>query len=117
MERQGRDPIEWDLQRNLPAPTPTPASPSQDQELQTDRADVTNRPPRVLPGPSIPAPQPLWHQDLHHTGWSRHSMHRPEIVSSFDIYNHAVLTLSKHVRIMLLIPIGGIFWSMMSIET
>ncbi|XP_030450920.1 uncharacterized protein LOC115673037 isoform X1 [Syzygium oleosum] len=79
VERQGRAPIEWDLQRNLPAPTPTPASPSQDQELQTDQADVTNRPPRVLPGPSIPAPQPLWHQDLHHTGWSRHSMHRPEI--------------------------------------
>lgn len=79
VERQGRAPIEWDLQRNLPAPTPSPASPSQDQELQTDQANVTNRPPRVLPGPSVPTPQPLWHQDLHHAGWSRHSMHRSEI--------------------------------------
>lgn len=116
MERQGRAPIEWDLQRNLPAPTPTPASTSQDQELQTDQVEVTNRPPRVLPGPSIPTPQPLWHQDLHHAGWSRHSMHRSEIVGSFDIYNCVVLTLSKHIGILLLIQIDGI-WSMMSIET
>ncbi|KAE7997113.1 hypothetical protein FH972_001773 [Carpinus fangiana] len=82
VERQGRAPIDWDLHRTLP--TPTPASPEQDQEQQRDeqnddQRDAINRPSLVLPSPPVPPPQPLWHQDLHHTGWSRHSMHRSEI--------------------------------------
>ncbi|KAI5344341.1 PREDICTED: Protein neuralized [Prunus dulcis] len=82
VERQSRSPIDWDLHRNLP--TPTPASPEQDQEQQRDdqnedQHDAINRPSLVLPSPPVPPPQPLWHQDLHHTGWSRHSMHRSEI--------------------------------------
>lgn len=86
MERQGRAPIDWDLHRNLPTPTPT--SPERDQEQQRDEQnedqhDADNRPSLVLPSPPVPPPQPLWHQDLHHTSWSRHSMHRSEIVSLF----------------------------------
>ncbi|GAV86685.1 zf-C3HC4_3 domain-containing protein [Cephalotus follicularis] len=82
VERQGRGPIDWDLHRNLP--TPTPPSPEQDQEQQRDepngdQQDAVNRPSLVLPSPPVPPPQPLWHQDLHHTGWSRHSMHRSEL--------------------------------------
>lgn len=82
VERQGRAPIDWDLHRNLPTPTPT--SPERDQEQQRDeqnddQRDAINRPSLVLPSPPVPPPQPLWHQDLHHTGWSRHSMHRSEI--------------------------------------
>ncbi|XVE99181.1 hypothetical protein REPUB_Repub03eG0175200 [Reevesia pubescens] len=82
VERQGRTPIDWDLHRNLP----TPASPERDQEQQRDETnddqnDAINRPSLVLPSPPVPPPQPLWHQDLHHTSWSRHSMHRSEIVS------------------------------------
>lgn len=84
VERQSRAPIDWDLHRNLPTPTPT--SPELDQEQQRDEQnedqhDAINRPSLVLPSPPVPPPQPLWHQDLHHTGWSRHSMHRSEIVS------------------------------------
>ncbi|XWS66251.1 hypothetical protein CRYUN_Cryun05aG0183600 [Craigia yunnanensis] len=80
VERQGRSPIDWDLHRNLP----TPASPERDQEQQRDETnndlnDAINRPSLVLPSPPVPPPQPLWHQDLHHTSWSRHSMHRSEI--------------------------------------
>ncbi|OMO62816.1 Zinc finger, RING/FYVE/PHD-type [Corchorus olitorius] len=80
VERQGRSPIDWDLHRNLP----TPASPELDQEQQRDETnddqnDAINRPSLVLPSPPVPPPQPLWHQDLHHTSWSRHSMHRSEI--------------------------------------
>ncbi|XWS56364.1 hypothetical protein CRYUN_Cryun09bG0079700 [Craigia yunnanensis] len=80
VERQGRSPIDWDLHRNLP----TPASPERDLEQQRDETnddqnDVINRPSLVLPFPPVPPPQPLWHQDLHHTSWSRHSMRRSEI--------------------------------------
>ena len=86
VERQGRSPIDWDLHRNLPTPTPT--SPERDEEQQRDEQnegqhDAVNRPPLVLPSPPVPPPQPLWHQDLHHTSWSRHSMHRSELVSHF----------------------------------
>ncbi|XP_068344628.1 uncharacterized protein [Pyrus communis] len=82
VERRSHAPIDWELHRNLP--TPTPASPEHDQEQQRDeqnedQRDAINRPSLVLPSPPVPPPQPLWHQDLHHTGWSRHSMHRSEI--------------------------------------
>ncbi|KAG5078162.1 hypothetical protein AAZX31_20G178500 [Glycine max] len=82
VERQGRAPIDWDLHRNLP--TPTPASPERDPDQQGEERDegqheTINRPSLVLPSPPVPPPQPLWHQDLHQTGWSRHSMHRSEI--------------------------------------
>ncbi|XP_014513991.1 uncharacterized protein LOC106772240 isoform X1 [Vigna radiata var. radiata] len=89
VERQGRAPIDWDLHRNLP--TPTPASPERDPDQQTgERAEgqheTINRPSLVLPSPPVPPPQPLWHQDLHQTGWSRHSMHRSEI-QEWEIMN------------------------------
>ncbi|KAJ6323060.1 hypothetical protein OIU77_012815 [Salix suchowensis] len=82
VERQGRSPIDWDLHRNLPTPTPT--SPERDEEQQRDeqnegQRDAVSRPSLVLPSPPVPPPQPLWHQDLHHTSWSRHSMHRSEL--------------------------------------
>ncbi|KAH1064567.1 hypothetical protein J1N35_029554 [Gossypium stocksii] len=80
VERQGRSPIDWDLHRNLP----TPASPERYQEQQRDETndnqnDASNRPSLVLPSPPAPPPQPLWQQTLHHTGWSRHSMHRSDL--------------------------------------
>ncbi|TYH73384.1 hypothetical protein ES332_D05G325500v1 [Gossypium tomentosum] len=80
VERQGRSPIDWDLHRNLP----TPASPERYQEQQRDETndnqnDASNRPSLVLPSPPVPPPQPLWQQTLHHTSWSRHSMHRSDL--------------------------------------
>ncbi|KAL8090330.1 hypothetical protein AgCh_039705 [Apium graveolens] len=80
VERQGRAPIDWDLHRNLP----TPASPGRDQDQQRDGQNEdqhggTGRPTLVLPSPPVPPPQPIWHQDLHHSNWSRHSMHRSEL--------------------------------------
>uniref|UniRef100_A0A5B6Z864 RING-type domain-containing protein n=1 Tax=Davidia involucrata TaxID=16924 RepID=A0A5B6Z864_DAVIN len=79
VERQSHAPIDWDLHRNLP----TPASPERDQEQQRDEQnedqhDVIGRPSLVLPSPPVPPPQPLWHQDLHHSSWPRHSVHRSE---------------------------------------
>lgn len=86
VDRQGRAPFDWDLHGNLV--TPTPASPNRDQEQQRDernedQQDGIARPSLVLPSPPVPPPQPLWHQDLHHANWPRHSMHRSEIVSHF----------------------------------
>ncbi|GLT66768.1 hypothetical protein SLA2020_391170 [Shorea laevis] len=80
VQRQGHAPVDWDLHRNLA----TPSSPERDQEqlrgeANGDQNDAINRPSMVLPSPPVPPPQPLWHQDLHHTSWSRHSMHRSEI--------------------------------------
>ncbi|CAK8572981.1 unnamed protein product [Lathyrus sativus] len=82
VERQGRAPVDWDLHRNLPATTP--ASPERDPDQQGDERnegqhEAINRPSLVFPPPPVPPPQPLWHQDLHQTGWSRHTMHRSEI--------------------------------------
>uniref|UniRef100_A0A2P2LKI3 Uncharacterized protein LOC105130682 n=1 Tax=Rhizophora mucronata TaxID=61149 RepID=A0A2P2LKI3_RHIMU len=80
-ERQGHAPIDWDLHRSLP--TPTPASPEQHEEQRDeqseDQLDAVNRPSLVLPSPPVPSPQALWHQHLHHTSWSRHSMQRSEL--------------------------------------
>ncbi|CAN1258277.1 Protein neuralized [Linum perenne] len=77
-ERQGHGPIDWDVHRNLPT------LPEQDEEQQRDehlgdQREAVNRPSLVLPRPPVPPPQPLWHQDLHQTGWSRHNMHRSEL--------------------------------------
>ncbi|GFZ14599.1 RING/U-box superfamily protein [Actinidia rufa] len=82
VERQARAPIDWDLHRNLP--TPTPASPERDPEQQRDEQNgdqngATGRPSLVQPSPPVPPPQPLWHHDLHHSSWPRHSMHRSEL--------------------------------------
>ncbi|CAN1172087.1 Protein neuralized [Linum perenne] len=82
VERQGRPPIDWDVHRNLPIQNP--ASPEQDEEQQRDepredQREAVNRPTMALRPPPVPPPQPLWHQDLHHTGWSRHNMHRSEL--------------------------------------
>ncbi|GFQ04040.1 protein neuralized [Phtheirospermum japonicum] len=80
VERRGRDSIGWDLNRNLPLP-PSPErdeDPQNDEQIE-DQRDTTSRPSLVLPTPPVPPPQPLWHQDLNHSGWSRHSVHRPEL--------------------------------------
>ncbi|GAA0166938.1 hypothetical protein LIER_21984 [Lithospermum erythrorhizon] len=65
--RQGQDPIDWDLHRNLPSP----ASPDQRNEDPGDAVDGSF--------PPVPPPQPLWHQDLHHSSYPPASVHRPEI--------------------------------------
>ncbi|XP_047340796.1 uncharacterized protein LOC124944552 isoform X2 [Impatiens glandulifera] len=86
VERQAHAPIDWDLHRNLP-----PASPDhdddQDQQREENNEDQNDivRPSLVLPSPPVPPPQPLWHQDLHHSTWSRHSMHRSEL--EWDMIN------------------------------
>ncbi|CAA3004159.1 43kDa postsynaptic [Olea europaea subsp. europaea] len=78
VERQGRSPIDWDLHRNLPLQ----GSPERDQdqhndEQNEDQHDDIGRPSLVLPSPPVPPSQPLWHQHLHHSSWSRH--HRSEL--------------------------------------
>lgn len=70
VERQGRTPIEWDMHRNLPIPS----SPERDQDLQNDERNVAqpegiSRPSLVRPSPPVPPPQPLWHQDVHQSGF------------------------------------------------
>ncbi|KAK6929134.1 LOW QUALITY PROTEIN: hypothetical protein RJ641_005339 [Dillenia turbinata] len=79
VERQGRSHIDWDHYRNLSAPV----SPQQVQEQRRDEQNEDQRDasvrPLVLSAPPVPPPQPLWHQDLHHANWPRHSVHRSEL--------------------------------------
>ncbi|XP_074573117.1 uncharacterized protein LOC141829525 [Curcuma longa] len=88
IERQGRSPIDWDLQR----PLPTPNSPDEDQENQVDglTQNVQNTAPRhptMFPPPPLPPRQPIWHSTLHHNNWSRRNMHRSEISQEWDVIN------------------------------
>ncbi|KAI3817602.1 hypothetical protein L1987_11398 [Smallanthus sonchifolius] len=71
VERQGRGHIDWDLHRNLPTPT----SPESGQEQH----EAIDRPSLVAPSPPVPPPQPIWHHDIPHSSWSRHSIHRSEL--------------------------------------
>ncbi|XP_073103063.1 uncharacterized protein [Elaeis guineensis] len=82
VQRQGRAPLDWDLQRTLANPT----SPEEDQDRRRDDADqdiqdsVPRPPPPLRPPPPFPPRQPLWHSELHHNNWTRQNMHRSEIV-------------------------------------
>ncbi|KAI4373062.1 hypothetical protein MLD38_011227 [Melastoma candidum] len=78
VERRGHATIDWDIQRSLLDPGPS----LQVREREPRRNEQTgnvNGPTRALPTPPVPPPQPLWHRDFHHSGWSRHSIHRSEI--------------------------------------
>ncbi|KAF3632542.1 putative histone H2B-like [Capsicum annuum] len=80
VERRGRSPIDWDLHRNLPIPaSPEMGQDQQNDEQNDDQQDGVGRPSIVLPSPPVPPPQPLWHQDLHHSSWPRHTVHRSEL--------------------------------------
>ncbi|KAH6838291.1 RING/U-box superfamily protein [Perilla frutescens var. hirtella] len=80
VQRQGRAPIDWDLHRNLPLPPSPEGDPNvQNNEQNEDQQDAIGRPSPILPTPPMPPAQPLWHQDLHRSGWSRHSVHRTEL--------------------------------------
>lgn len=86
VQRQNRAPIDWDLHRNLPLPP----SPERDQNLlnneqNEDQHDAIGRPSPILPTPPVPPAQPLWHQDSHRSGWSRHNVHRTELVSLLSL--------------------------------
>ncbi|XP_020247759.1 uncharacterized protein LOC109825328 [Asparagus officinalis] len=85
VQRQGRAPFDWDLQR----PLPSPASPEEDQVFRGDPLNQDQqgvpRPPLVLPSPPVPPPQPLWNSGLHPNNWTRQSIPRSDI--EWDIIN------------------------------
>ncbi|KAL8551662.1 hypothetical protein ACS0TY_000658 [Phlomoides rotata] len=80
VERQDRAPIDWDLHRNLPLPTsPETNSDLQNDEQNEEQDNPIGRPSPILPAPPVPPVQPLWHQDLHRSSWSRHNVPRSEL--------------------------------------
>lgn len=80
VQRQDRAPIDWDLHRNLPLPPSPETEPNlQNNEQNEDQHDAIDRPSPILPTPPMPPTQPLWHQDMHRSGWSRHNVHRTEL--------------------------------------
>ncbi|PKA45928.1 putative E3 ubiquitin-protein ligase XBOS34 [Apostasia shenzhenica] len=86
VQRQSRLPLDWDMQRTLSGPS----SPEREQSQQRNDPDQEPqvpiaRPPLALPSPPVPPPQPLWHSELHHSTWTRRSVHRSEM--EWDIIN------------------------------
>ncbi|XP_020522115.1 uncharacterized protein LOC18432970 isoform X2 [Amborella trichopoda] len=82
VQRQGRAPIDWDLQRGLPSEAPSQEQNQEEREMNNQNVDPPNnvvRPTLVVPPPPVPPPPPLWHQELQQATWPRHSMHRAEI--------------------------------------
>lgn len=95
VQRQGRAPLDWDLDGTLPTPT----SPDEDRTQQRDdtnqdQQDSLPTPAFVLPTPPAPPRPPLWHSDIHHNTWTRHGMPRSEIVS-FHVFTFSSLD-TKH---------------------
>ncbi|XP_015067341.1 uncharacterized protein LOC107012117 isoform X2 [Solanum pennellii] len=90
VERQGRAPIDWDLHRNLPIPNSTERDPDQQNVAQPEGI---SRPSHVQPSPPVPPPQPLWHQDLHHSSWPRHTVHRSEL--EWEMMNDLRMDMAK----------------------
>ncbi|KAL4575257.1 hypothetical protein LXL04_022099 [Taraxacum kok-saghyz] len=77
VERQGRAPsIDWDLHRNM-----SPESNEQQQQGGGRDEDNENQETAAngRPSPPAPPPVPVWHHDLNHSNWSRHSIHRSEL--------------------------------------
>ncbi|KAL0918282.1 hypothetical protein M5K25_010281 [Dendrobium thyrsiflorum] len=85
VQRQGRAPLDWDLQRTSTLES-TEDMEQQREEMEQqrddprdDREDNTVRPPVVIPSPPAPPRQPIWHSVLYRNSWSRRNMHRTDI--------------------------------------
>ncbi|CAL9781330.1 unnamed protein product [Musa acuminata subsp. burmannicoides] len=79
VQRQGRTPFDWDLQRPLPTPNPGDNQDQREYDPNQNIQDPVARRNNVFPPPPLPPRPPLWHSDLHHNNWARQNMHRSEI--------------------------------------
>jgi hypothetical protein len=92
VQRQENTPFDWDLEEVV-----SPDTSSQEQEPTEEGNNSTNelyidqnlRTTVNLPPPPLP-PGPLWRSNLHTGGWTRQTVHQPEIVcnSSFQALCH-----------------------------
>ncbi|XP_078155672.1 uncharacterized protein LOC144551545 [Carex rostrata] len=87
VQRQENTPFDWDLEEAV-----SPAATSPEQGQTQERNNTTNelyidedlRSPVNLPPPPVP-PEPLWQSNLITGGWTRQTVHQPEI--DWDIVN------------------------------
>lgn len=90
VQRQENSPLDWDLEE---AEAVSPASSSPEQEQTQEGNNSTNelyidqdlRSTVNLPPPPVP-PGPLWRSNLHTGGWTRQTIHQPEIVCNSSFY-------------------------------
>lgn len=84
VQRQENTPFDWDLEEAV-----SPAATSPEQGQTQERNNTANElyidedlgSPVNLPPPPVP-PEPLWQSNLITGGWTRQTVHQPEIVSN-----------------------------------
>ncbi|KAJ3689805.1 hypothetical protein LUZ61_018969 [Rhynchospora tenuis] len=84
VQRQENTPLDWDLEE---AVSPDTSSPEQEQTQERNNTTdelYTDQDLRSIPPPPVP-PEPLWRSDMHTGGWTRQTIHQPEI--DWDVVN------------------------------
>ncbi|URE03690.1 RING [Musa troglodytarum] len=97
IQRQERDPFQWDMERTMPNHVLPGEDQSQQRDLIHGQRDSVTRPLHATPMPPTPPPLPPWHSELHHS-WSRQSIRRPEV--EWDMINDLKADMARFQQVM-----------------
>ncbi|KAJ4803007.1 RING/U-box superfamily protein [Rhynchospora pubera] len=84
VQRQENTPLDWDLEEAVSPATSSPAQEQTQERNNTTDELYTDQDLRSIPPPPVPR-EPLWRSDMHTGGWTRQTIHQPEI--DWDVVN------------------------------